>query len=47
MVAQFLCEETWAKGSVSANIDASEKNYESHYEIMKERDRKEGAKLIA
>ena len=30
IVAQFSCDDTWAKRSVSANIDASEENDESH-----------------
>jgi len=34
VVAQFSCEDAWAKRSVSANIDAPEENDERHSEII-------------
>ena len=37
IVAQFSGEDAWAKRPMSANIDASEENNESHSEIIKKR----------
>jgi hypothetical protein len=34
-VAQFSCEDAWAKRPVSANIDTSEENNESHAGIIR------------
>jgi hypothetical protein len=37
IVAQFSCEDAWAKRPVAANIDTSEKNNESHAGIIRAR----------
>jgi len=37
VVAWFSCEDAWAKGSVPADIDTSEKNNQSHSQIMKKK----------
>ena len=37
IVAQFSGEDAWAKRPMSANIDTSEENNESHTEIIKKR----------
>src|SRR5947208_10009259 len=37
MVAQFSCEDAWAKRPVPADIDTPEENHESHSGIKKRR----------
>src|SRR4051794_12418914 len=34
MVAQFSCQDAWAERPVSANVDAPEKNNQSHDRII-------------
>jgi len=43
--AQFVGENAWAKRSVSAHIDASEKDNESHAQHYEEKDREEKAEV--